>query len=191
MERHIVDKISVRVPADEGFIIGDFLRKYAVRSIGSWQTAAYLMELNSVNFGSSDGSMLSYLESLKGRLVCRHDIAPADPIIVELAWNGTCFANDDFELHDVSHGMGEVVKVCLIYGKGHHSSRDNYEIVRQVVGPDKKFLAVPTSHSKVSEFRYDVESNDDKTEWLVIEADRELVRMALENAVRSLEGLNI
>lgn len=191
MGREQLEKISMRVPTGEGYIVGDILRKYALRSVGTWQVVGYKLDTQAVNFGMSNGSMVSYLNLLRGTLVCSHEHPPGDPVICNFVWNGQCFAYGDYELQGLDPSVGKKLTVCLAYGQGHSSADKNREVVRSVTeGSADGYFIVPSSHSPVTTFRYCVIPSDDKSEWLEIEADDGAVRRAIDAAVKTLSGLN-
>lgn len=190
--QHAVDTVSVRVPCGEGHLIGDILRKYATRSVGTWQIAGYKVDSQSENFGFSNGVMVSYLELLKGALLCTSVQSPGDPVLCRFVWNGECFAYKDFELHNLPKNVGDSLTVCLVYARGYRSAEQNYETIKSVAGDTAEgFFAVPSAHSVVNTFRYSVKPQDDSYEWLQIEADQGVASNALQSAVKSLQGLDI
>lgn len=193
MEREGLDRVDIPVPIGEGYLIGDILRKYALRSVGSWQVVGYKLDTTSVNFGMSNGAMSSYLRLLQGKLVCV-GAQPEDngPRIVSFKWNGNCFACEGFELHGLDRSVGTQLTACISYGKGHHTADKNREIVLQVTNCNSDgYFIVPSSHSPVTTFRYQVSPVDDKQELLRVEADSGAVRRAQAAAVKTLSGFSI
>lgn len=192
MGQHSIEKFEVRVPNGEGSLIGDILRKYATRSVASWQVAGYKVDSQSVNFGFSNGATVSYLEFLKGRLVSSRDGTVGTSEIVTLRWNGNCFSGSGFELHNITHGVGDAVTVCVVYARGSRTAAKNFETIKVATSSKADgFFAVPSSHSAVKTFRYRVEPCDAQTEWLLVEADDGVAEAALQNVVSTLRSINI
>ena len=195
MGQGVMDHTSLRVPTGEGYIVGDILRKYAVRSVGTWQVVGYKLDSQAVNFGLSNGSMVSYLELLKGQLVSSDEDSKPGIINAKLCtfeWNGECFTSGGFELRGLNKSVGDKLVACIYFGRGHRSADQNREVVRSVTKDDANgFFIVPSSHSIVSSFRYSVSPIDDRFEWLNIEADSGVVPRAINAAVRTLSGLDI
>lgn len=191
MGREQLETISMRVPTGEGYIVGDILRKYALCSAGSWQIVGYKLDSQAVNFGMSNGAMVSYLNLLRGTLLCSSERSPGDAVICDFTWNGSCFTCGDYELHGLDPSVGKRLTACLAYGRGHSSADKNREIVRSVTGGNADgYFIVPSSHSPVTTFKYSVTPQDDKSEWLEIEADGGAVHRAIDAAVKTLSGLN-
>lgn len=191
MGQHEIDTVSVKVPCGEGHLIGDILRKYATRSVGTWQVAGYKVDSQTEGFGYQ-GALVSYLELLKGTLVCTSVQSPGDPVTCHFTWNGECFTYKGFELRGLLRNVGDSLTVCLVYARGYRTAEQNYETIKQVAGDSAEgFFAVPSAHSVVNIFRYSVKPQDDAYEWLQIEADRGVASNALQSAVKSLSGLNI
>lgn len=186
-----VEKFEVRVPNGEAHLIGDILRKYAMRSVATWQVAGYKVDSQSVNFGFSNGATVSYLELLKGTLVCDHEALPTTADLCTLRWNGECFAGGGFELYNITPGVGDTITVCVVYARGYRTAAQNLETIKSVTGNATGFFAVPSSHSVVKTFRYHVEPCDAQAEWLRIEADRGVAEAALKNVVSTLGSINI
>ena len=192
MEKLTTEKYEVRVPVGEGHLIGDLLRKYATRSVSSWQVIGYKVDSHATNFGFSNGATVSYLELLKGVLVCVSEPSVTGPKLYSLAWNGECFAGDGFELYGLNRGVGETVTACILYDKGYRTAEQNFETYKSVSGDDVNgFFAVPSSHSVVKIFRYSVRPCDSASEWLQIEADPGVASAAHNLALNTLKGIDI
>lgn len=192
MGQQLTDHVEVRVPCGEGHLIGDILRKYATRSVGSWQVAGYEVDTDATNFGFSNGAVVSYLELLKGTLVCTGNQQQGSPVLCHFTWNGECFEAKGFELHNLSHAVGDSITACLVYAKGYRTAEENYETIKEVAQDNVDgFFAVPSAHSVVNTFRYKVEPLDDTCEWLHIDADYGVAHAAWDTAVRSLQRLDI
>lgn len=187
-----IEKFEVKVPSGEGHLIGDLLRKYATRSVSSWQVAGYKVDSQSANFGFSNGATVSYLELLKGSLVCVSEPSTREPRLHTLKWNGECFAGDGFELRGLTHGVGDTVSALIIWARGQRTAEQNYEAIKEAVGGNADgFFAVPSSHSVVHVFRYSVEPYDTDNEWLHVEADRDVARAAYRSVCNTLESIDI
>lgn len=192
MGQRPVETQSLRVPCGEGFIIGDLLRKYATRSVGSWQVAGYKIDTQSPNFGFSDGAMVSYLELLKGTVLCCTEQDPSEPKICRFVWNGECFVFGSFEIHGLNRGVGDNIVACLVYARGARTAEQNFNSIRDATEDGAEgFFAVPSSHSVVNVFRYDVKPIDNNFEWLNIVADKGVAERAFQSAVKTLGGLDI
>ena len=187
-----IEKFEVKVPNGEGHLIGDLLRKYATRGVSSWQIVGYKAPFSAVNFGFSSSATVSYLELLKGTLVCVNEPRTRDPGLYTLQWNGECFAGDGFELHGITHGVGDSVSAFIVYGKGYKTAEQNYEVIKGITGNSMDgVFAVPSSHSVVQVFRYSVEPYDTQSEWLRVEADKDVARAAYYSAFNTLQGIEI
>lgn len=195
MGQRKVEKISVHVPYGEGYLIGDILRKYAIRGVGSWQAIAYRIDSQSPNFGMSNGVMVSYLDLIKGKLHCvggHSSNTSTEPHLCQFNWNGKCYASGEFELHGISKAMGESLTVCLNFSQGNHSADQNREVLKKATqGKTDGYHVVPSSHSPVGIFRFKVTPIDEKEEWLEIEADEGAAHNALQSVVKSLTGIDI
>lgn len=191
MGREQLENISLRVPVGEGYMVGDILRKYALRSVGTWQIVGYKLDSQATNFGMSNGSMVSYLNLLKGQLVCSDDIAPGPPVVKDFTWNGNRFVSGGFEIHGLSKAVGTKLTVCIAYGRGHRSADQNREVIKSAVGGNADgYFIVPSSHTSVTTFKYKVNPLDDRSEWLVIEADDGVIHQAINAVVRTLSSLD-
>lgn len=187
-----LESISVRVNAGEGHLIGNTLRSFATRSVGSFQPIGYKIDTKATNFGFSNGSQLSYLEFLKGKLVYKGNSAPASTFICDFTWNGECYVSGDFELHGLSHGLGNVVTACISYGSGRRNAAQNHEeIVRANNGSADGFFAVPCTFQSVGTFRYSIKPCDDQLEWLCIEATPGVASKACQSILDSFQSLEI
>ena len=120
-----IEKFEVKVPSGEGHLIGDLLRKYATRSVSSWQVAGYKVDSQAANFGFSNGATVSYLELLKGSLVCVHEPSTREPRLHTLSWNAQCFAGEGFELRALPPGVGDSVTALIIFARGNHTAGQN------------------------------------------------------------------
>lgn len=186
------EKFEVRVPSGEGHLIGDLLRKYATRSVSSWQVIGYKVDSHATNFGFSNGATVSYLELLKGVLVCVSEPNVTEPKLHSLTWNGECFAGDGFELYGLNRGVGDTVVACILYARGYRTAEQNYETYKAMSGDDARgFFAIPSSHSVVRVFKYSVRPCDALTEWLEIEADAGVAHAAYSVAFNTLRGIDI
>lgn len=188
-----VDKFQIKVPTGEGHLIGDMLRKYATRSVGSWQIIGYHVLSSATNFGFSNGATVSYLELLKGTV---HTSVPdAENLSVRrciLAWNGECFSGDGFDIYGLTHGIGDTIEACFLFAKGYRTAEENYEVLRDLFGEGSLGLfAVPSAHSVVHTFKYTVEPYDTMHEWLNIEADRGVADAAYRKVFNTLNGIDI
>ena len=184
------EQLTFCVESGEGSIIGDTLRKYATRSIATWQIAGFFIDTQSTNFGFSSGPMVSYLELLKGRLVCNTVPSKNEPFICNFTWNGSCFSSGDFEIHGLNRGVGDTLVVCLVYARGNRTAEQNLRSIASATGGSTDgYFAVPSSHSVVSTFRYKVEPLDDNRETLSIEADHGVVGSATKELIRALSSL--
>lgn len=192
MGRDNSDEIKVVVPVDMGYIIGDFLRKFALRGLPTWQIAGYKVDSTTPNFSFSSGSMSSYLSLLKGRLVLESEQEPGDPVVKKFSWDGSSYRNGSMTIEGLDHGMGDSLVVALNYTNNIKDAKQNYEICKIAAGGDATgFFAVPSRHVATKSFRFDVTPIDDKTEYLTIRADYRILNAAYDTAVKSLQGLNL
>lgn len=189
-----LEKISVQVPQGSGHVIGNTLRSFATRSVGSYQSIGYKTDTKATGFGMSNGSQLSYLEFLRGELVYTGkgvDLTP-ETFLAEFSWNGAYYVFGDFELHGLSHGLGDTITACIAYGFGHKSAAQNHEEIKRANnGSADGFLAVPCSHQSVGAFRYSIKPCDDKREWLCIEATPGVASRACKSILDSFSALNL
>lgn len=192
MGRDNTDEIKVVVPIDMGYIIGDFLRKFALRGVPTWQIAGYKVDSTTPNFSFSNGSMSSYLSLLNGRLVLESEQAPGDPVIKKFSWDGSVYRNGTMTIEGLNHGMGDSLVVALNYTNCVKDAKQNHEICKIAADGDATgFFAVPSRHTATKSFRFDVTPIDDKTEHLTIKADYGIITAAYDTAVKSLQGLNL
>lgn len=189
MGLNAIESVSYRVPLGEGYIIGDTLRKFATRSVHSWQVIGYRVGTSSPNFGFSNGTSVSYLELIRGQLLCNGTAEADHPREVQLIWDGSCYSNSEFRLINVPHAIGESIVVLVDYASGYRSAEQNFDVVRNTVSDPDSYFAVPSAHSAVGTFKYNVTSEDLKTEWLEIQADKGVLASAIQSAVASLSRL--
>lgn len=187
-----VDEVKLKVPRQEGHIIGDFLRKYAIRGSATWQIIGFVIGSTTPNFSLPSGAMSSYLELLKCELECSTTQAPGSPKICRFVWDGSAFTYGDMKIRGVSRGVGDSVTAILAHCNGTRSAKDNYELCKEAMGDNVDgVFAVPSRHTATTQFRFDVIPIDSKTEWLSIRAESEVVRAACDSAIKSLSGLGI
>lgn len=192
MAQHSVENITFRVRIGEGHLIGDILKKYATRRASSWKIAGFKIDSNSVNFGFSDGKLVSYLEYVKAVLVCSSEQISKEPIIATFSWNGECFEYKDFKIYNLNPSVGKTIEVCLVYASGCRTADENFEEIRKLLGDEaERFLSVPSSHSEVHTFKYKVEPYDDQMEDLTITADIGVVDLAIKTVSESIQRLRI
>lgn len=192
MGRGNVEEIRVAVPCDIGYLIGDFLRKFALRGVSTWQIAGYKVDSLTPNFGFSNGAMSSYLKLHDGRLVLEEDEAPGKPMVKQFNWDGSVFRSGSMVIEGLTHDIGDSILVALHYSNNSNSAKENYEVCKQAVGGEPEgYYVIPSRHVAAKAFRYNVIPNDDRTEWLSIEADYDILKTAYDAAVKSLEGLNL
>ena len=193
MGQSVIESRALKVPLDEGHIIGDTLRKYAMHSVGSWQIVVYKIDSTSPNFGFSNGVKVSSLELMKGYLVSSGNNmgnAVKAPRLCQFDWDGEKFKCGEFFIEGLNTSVGERLIACVNYAKGRKSADENREVIRQVTGGDADgFFCIPSSHSMVSTFKYRVSPVDDVTERLEIEADSGVLSKAIKAAVESLSRL--
>lgn len=190
-----VEEVSIKVPVGKGYVIGDLLRKCAVCDRESWQVVAFQVSTTSPSFGFSDGNQVSYLVLLKGALVCKTEsnIGRHNELrIAQFHWNGSCYENEEFQLLGVPHAVGDSIVVCVRYSSGHYSATQNYDVLLEYIGNDiDSWYTVPSSHSKLSTFRYKVTNLDQSHDCLTITADCGAVTEAHDSVIKTLMGLSI
>lgn len=189
MGLNMIESVQYRVPLGEGYIIGDMLRKFATRSVRTWQVIGYRVGTSSPNFGFSNGTTISYLELIRGKLLSGPGVSGGAPKQIQLSWDGDVFKNEEFELQGIPHAVGETITVLIDYASGYRSAEQNYDVIRNIVADPDAYFAVPSAHSMVGTFKYNVTPDDPKTEWLEIHADRDVLQGAIRAAVASLERL--
>lgn len=189
MGLNTIESVQYRVPLGEGYIIGDTLRKFATRSVRTWQVIGYRVGTSSPNFGFSNGTTISYLELLRGKLLSHLGASDGKPREVQLSWNDGVFENEEFQLTGVPHAVGDSITVLVDCASGYRSAEQNHDVIRNVVPDPDAYFAVPSAHSTVGTFKYNVTPDDPKSEWLEIQANRDVLQGAIRAAVASLERL--
>lgn len=192
MEQSTLEHVKLRVPCQEGYILGDLLRKFAIRGAPSWQIIGYVINSVAPSFGVSEGVLVSHLNLLQGVLEVKGDVPAGLPQLREFTWNGTSYACTDFEIKGLIHGFGDTITVALAHCTGTRSAKQNYEYFLSTFGNVADGIyAVPSRHVNVTKFKYDVTPIDDESEWLSISADDGVIRSAYSRAVKSLSRLNL
>lgn len=192
MKHGDVDERSFEVRVGDGYLIGDFLKKFAIKGPPSWQIAGYQLDSQDTGFGIGNGAMGSSLELLRGKLVPTRYHEPGEPKFIRFTWDGKNFVSDGYELRGLNKSVGETLKVCLVYASGVRKCDRNFEVCKLAAGGiDTGIVAVPSTHTSTCQFRFDVNPINDKKEKLTIWADASVLNDAYQNAVMSLSGLNI
>lgn len=185
-----IEITDVKVPIGLGHIVGDFIRKFAIRGVPSCQIIGY--QIQSSNFGLGNGQLVSCKELISGKLENGDDEVDGDPRICKFTWNGKEFVSGEMRIKGLTKAVGEQLNACIFRASGSRSASQNHEIYDRYFGTDgPKFYAVPSNHSSVKEFRFNVKPFDDKSEWLCIESDEGVARMAYDRALSILRGLDI
>lgn len=186
------DEIKIKVPINVGYLIGDFLRKFALRAVPTWQIAGFKIDSTTPNFSFSNGPMSSYLRLLDGRLVLEGEVSPGLPSIKKFTWDGKVYRSGNMMIEGLNAGFGDSLLVVLNYTSSAKSAEENKEVCRAAAGgePDG-FFAVPSRHVATKSFRFDVTPLDDSSEYLSIWADYDVVKAAYNRAIKSLSGLGL
>ena len=192
MGQNRIDDVRVQVSVGEGHLLGDLLRKFAIRGTPTWQIAGYRLDTTAQNFGFSNGPLVSYLDLLRGRLVCSAERKETEPFISKFTWDGERFVNGDFAIEGLDKNVGDSLVACLVYGTGTRTAEQNYSSCCVAAGGSGEgFFAVPSTHSLATTFKYKVEPIDDRFEWLAISTEPGVAREAYEKAVDSLRRISI
>lgn len=185
--------ISFKVPAGEGYIVGDLLHKYAVRGCPSWQVAAYYTGNRPENMGIGEASKGSVLDFVGNVLTCDEPETSAkdgDTKRIEFHWDGGEYTSGPYHLKGLPKQQ-ETLTALLVYSYGQRTSKQNFALVEEHANSDTltSWYAVPTRHVSTGTFRYRVEVHAEGDEWLVITADSDTVQQAYNAAVQTLLGL--
>lgn len=183
------------VPLGQGALIGDLIRKYSIKCHSSWQPIGYFINSTAENYGFSNGSMSNYLQLLTGKIVSHGDSETprnGSVQVLDFTWDGKSFVNGQLELVGVSRGVGDTVKVAILYTYGHRTESQNRELLRKIADNDGEgFYAVSSSHSNMHNVKYKIEPEDSVHEWLVINANMNSVRNVVDQLVSTLTSLNL
>lgn len=187
-----LERTEIQVPIDNGHLIGNTLRQFAMRGVNSWQVAAYRISGKDGSFGLSGGYSFSYLELLRGKLVSHNVNTTVTEKLCKFELSGSDYTCDG----DVIKNLGKLgvpsMDVCLVYASGSRSAEQNYAVAKRLCPQDvDEFVIVPSRHTPTIKFRYEVLPYDQSHETLVIEATPGVVSLAKDSAVKSLGGLHI
>ena len=184
------ERYRVKTRIGEGNIIGDLLRKYATRSTYTWQIIGYATGKGQPNFGM-EGSKCSYLGLLEGKLEDRgiSERAPNTVLCMDFKWSSNAFVSDSARITGLHSGFGASLQVYIAYASGHRSAKQNLEEIKRFAPNNAAgVFAVASSHSTVGTFKYHVQSQDDTSELLLIEADNGAAERAIKAAFSAIEA---
>lgn len=190
MEDVKIESVQFSVPVDQGHLIGNTLRQFAMRGTRTWQPAGYRVVGKEGSFGLGGGNPFSYLEFLKGHIISSTDAGIITEKRCQFMPSSDGFVCDGMILKGLD-GLGfPSIDVCLVYDSGARTVAQNYNVVRNLCQQEAKdFTVVPSKHTPAIKFKFRVEPYDRNSETLIIEATPGTVEMALESAVTSLRSL--
>lgn len=187
-----LERVEMTVPVNNGHLIGNTLRQFAMRGINTWQPAAYRLASKEGSFGISGGYPFSYLKFFDGRLVSPNVSATTCESLCKFELQGEDYVCGDMVLKNLGKIGAPSIDVCLVYAGGSRTAEQNQTVVRRLCAKDAKdFFVVPSRHTPTITFRFKVLPYDQDTETLVIEATPGCIAMARDSAVKSLTGLHI
>lgn len=192
MATPMTERVEIQVPVNMGPLVGNTLRQFAMRGSNTWQAAAYKLGSKEGTFGVGGGYSFSYLEFYKGKLVCPDGNANTAEKLCKFSLQGSDYVCGNMVIKNLGKLQAPSLDVCLVYASGSRTAEQNYAVVKRLCPQDvDDYVAVPSRHTPVIKFRFEVAPFDQKVETLVIEATPGAVRMARESAVKALSGLNI
>lgn len=192
MSRTQLERVEIQVPVNNGHLIGNTLRQFAMRGVNTWQPAAYKLASREGSFGLSGGYPFSYLELVSGYLVSPSVGATVSEDLRKFELKGEDYVCGDMILKNLSKLGAPSIDVCLVYAGGSRTAEQNQTVVKRLCAKDAKdFVAVPSKHTPTITFKYEVQPYDQSTETLVVEATPGCIKMARDSAVESLTGLHI
>ena len=187
-----LERVELRVPINNGHLIGNTLRQFAMRGTNTWQPAAYRLTSKEGSFGFSGGYPFSTNELLRGRLVSSDVKSSVPEKLCKFSRSGDVYVCDNMELLNLGKLGAPSLDVCLVYASGARSAAENYVVAKRLCQQDvEDFVVVPSKHTPTVIFRYEVMPYDQNSESLVISATPGCVSLAREAAVKSLSGLHI
>ena len=191
-----MSKISVPVRKGTGHTIGNALRSYASRSLGSWQPIGYQLPATAEGFGFSSNSMESIFNLFKGHIVDDQDNLggnyPSGLSLMQFTWNGNTYIAPPFKLEGLSGGFGPTLNVYVDYGVGSRTEQQNMQSLTKVVGDRiSGFFVVPSAHSQMRSFKYNISPRNAEEDWLEIDADPTLVDNARKAIISDLSALDL
>lgn len=189
-----VERFEMQVPINAGPLIGNTLRQFALRGSASWQVAAYKLSKKEGTFGLGGGYNFSYLELLKGKLICppESSLPSGNSTIVRFDLVGENYVHNGMTIVNLGKLGAPSLDVCLVYASGSRTAKQNYSVVKNISSGDvSDFVAVPSKHTSVVRFRFEVKPLTMDREILVIEASEGCVGLARDFAVTALKELDI
>lgn len=189
MSEDVTERIELRVPVNCGHLIGNTLRQFAMRGSNTWQIAAYNLPMREGSFGFGGGYSFSYLDLLKGKLICPHEDAKDDVMVKKFQRQGDKFVCDDMTIVGLEHIDVSGLECCLVYANGSRTAAQNSMAAKEQFADN--CVAVPSKHTEAIVFKYSVEPYDKNTETIVLDATPGCVKSARQAAVTLLQALQI
>lgn len=187
-----LEHMEFKVPVNNGHLIGNTLRQFAMRGVNTWQPAAYRLASKTGSFGLGGGYPFSYLELLNGVLVSKNVNVKGNEVLLKFDLEGEDYVHGDLVIKNLGKLGAPSLDVCLVYAGGARSASENQNVVKRLCPQDMgDFVTVPSKHTPTIKFRYEVHPYDLVSESLVVEATPGCVTLAIDSAVKSLQGLHI
>lgn len=187
-----LERVELMVPVNNGHLIGNTLRQFAMRGTNSWQPVAYRLASKAGSFGLSGGYPFSYLELLDGVLVSNNVAMQGTEVLLKFDLNGEDYVSGGFHIKNLGKLGAPSLDVCLVYAGGSRTASENQGVVKRLCPQDMDdFVVVPSKHTPTIKFRFEVKPCDLASESLIIEATPGCISLARDSAVKSLTGLHI
>lgn len=187
-----LERVEFKVPINNGHLIGNTLRQFAMRGTNTWQPAAYRLTSKEGSFGLSGGYPFSSNELLRGRLISSDVKSSVPEKLCKFSKSGDDYVCEDMRLQNLGKLGAPSIDVCLVYASGARSAAENYSVAKRLCQQDvQDFVVVPSKHTPTVVFKYEVFPYDQNSESLVISATPGCISLARDAAVKSLAGLHI
>lgn len=175
-----------RVPVNLGHVLGNALRQVAIRGVFTWRIASYKIAPKDKSFGISGDNHFSFLEFTKGILVSKDKPMGKGSMKLMFEKQGDVYVNGDFVIQGLGHLNAPSMEVCLVSDSGIRSAEENRKITMELASLDcNDFVCVPSRHSSIVHFSFDVTPFSEDEETLSIRFSDD----CLYDAMKQLESL--
>lgn len=189
-----LERVSYEVPINQGLLIGNTLRQFAMRGAPTWQIAAYKVGSRQGSYGISGNVGFSCNDLFNGVLICEDDGEVGAAKTVRFTLDGDRYKAEEGGTTKYIENLGNIglpsMQVCLVYASGARTVEQNREVAKRIFTTDDGgFVAVSSRHTKTLTFRFEVKPLSTMKETLIITATSGVISDARDAAIIALRDL--